>query len=265
MHRLLHVFKRHRYLLRELVLRDIRSRYVGSLAGVLWSVITPLVLLTVYTFVAHVFSWRMKAAGSDSTWLVAASIFAGLLPWIAFQEGVNRSASTFIENANMIRKQRFPLEALPLKTVLAAVIHQLVATALFVLALLFTGHLSWLKLPLFLLLVALQAIMTFGLAQATAALNVFFRDISQTLGVVFLAAFWATPIVYQRSITERWTSDLLGLNPLTHLVEAYRWILVGTRPPSWEGLLYWLAFSLLSLWLGVAVLRRTRADLLDRI
>ncbi|MEE8585684.1 MAG: ABC transporter permease, partial [Acidobacteriota bacterium] len=119
----------HRYLLQEFILRDIRSRYVGSLAGILWSVITPLVLLAVYTFVAHVFSWRMQGAGSGSTWLTAASIFAGLLPWIAFQESVNRSAVTFIENANMIRKQRFPLEALPLKTVAAAIIHQLVASA----------------------------------------------------------------------------------------------------------------------------------------
>ncbi len=265
MRELLHILTHHKYLLQELVLRDIRSRYVGSLAGILWSVITPLVLLAIYTFVAHVFSWRMQGAGTGATWLTAASIFAGLLPWIAFQEGVNRSALTFIENANMIRKQRFPLQALPLKTVAAAVIHQLVATALFVLVLAVAGQLSWFKLLLFPLLLVPQAIMTYGLAQAMAALNVFFRDISQTLGVVFLAAFWSTPIVYQRSITNSLTSEVLGFNPLTHMVEAYRWILVGTRPPTWEGLLFWLAFSFLSLWLGIWVLRRTRADLLDQI
>ncbi|MEE8586217.1 MAG: ABC transporter permease, partial [Acidobacteriota bacterium] len=126
-------------------------------------------------------------------------------------------------------------------------------------------HLSWHKLLLFPVLLVLQAIMTCGLAQAMAALNVFFRDISQTLGVVFLAAFWGTPIVYQRSIANPFTHTVLGWNPLTHMIEAYRWILVGTEPPSWEGLLYWLVFSLWSLWLGVWVLKRTRVDLLDRI
>ena len=131
---MLRAFTDNRHLLRELVFRDIRSRYVGSIMGLFWSVLNPLLLLLLYTFVvAGIF--RERLAAGDSTSLLAASIFCGLLPWLAVQESIIRSATCYLEEQNLIKKLRFPLEVLPLKITVSAIAHQLVGSAVFVIVL----------------------------------------------------------------------------------------------------------------------------------
>lgn len=249
------------YLIRELVARDIRSRYVESLIGLFWSVLNPLLLLALYTFVmAGVFG---RAGSQESTWALAARIFCGLLPWLALQEGVIRSAQTFLEHGNMIKKLRFPLEVLPFKVVLSAVIHQLIGTVILIVLASAIGELSLLRLVALPIILIVQVAMMYGLGLAVAVLNVFFRDVGQLLGIVFLALFWTTPIIYLRSTPASRIGWVLSFNPFTHMIEAYRWIFLGYQAPSTAGIGFWIAFAVAALIVGRVVLVRCRGDLLD--
>ena len=256
---------RHKYLIRELVSRDIRGRYVGSVAGLFWSILNPALQLALYTLVFSLVL-EIRFGPEGSTGIFALNLFAALLPWMAIQESVVRSARTFIENANIIKKQRFPLEALPFSILISAIVHQLLGTAVFLLVLAVAQLTEFRFLVLVFPLFGVQILMTYGLAAMAASLNVFFRDVAQILGVLFMFFFWVTPIVYPRSrAPEHYQSlqFLLSLNPLTHMVEAYRFAFLGAPEPSVWGLLYWGAVSVGCYRLGRFVLDRTRNQLVD--
>ena len=254
--------QRHKHLIRELVTRDIRSRYVGSVAGLFWSILNPLLQLALYTLVFSLVL-ETRFGPEASTGVFALNLFAALLPWMAIQEGVVRSARTFIENANIIKKQRFPLEALPFSVMISAVVHQLLGTAVFLVVLAVAQLTDFRFLVLIFPLFAVQILMTYGLAAMAASLNVFFRDVAQLLGVLFMLFFWVTPIVYPRSRAPEPYRFLLALNPLTHMVEAYRFAFLGAPEPSLWGLVYWGVLSLGFYRLGRFVLDRTRNQLVD--
>ncbi|HSR69764.1 MAG TPA: ABC transporter permease [Acidobacteriota bacterium] len=250
------------YLIRELVWRDIRSRYIGSYFGMLWSIVHPLVQLAVYTFVAYIFT-RKASPENANPWLLGAVIFSGLMPWIAFQEALARGAVTYVENANLLKKVRFPMPLLPLQVVLTSTAHQLIGLGLFIIVLGVLGRLSPLNLLLLPLLLAVQMIMAFAGCLAVASFHVFMRDTAQALNLLLTVVFWTTPIVYQRSFTPSELGRLLSLNPLTHMVEAYRWALLGQPSLSWTGLAYWVGCTLLLLALGLWVFKATRRQIVD--
>ncbi len=253
-----------RYLIRELVARDIHTRYLGSLVGIFWSVLNPLLQLVLYTVIfAGVLEQRFDEKGSTGRF--ALYLFCALLPWMAVQEAVTRSAQAFIGNANLIKKIRFPLEVLPMGNVLSALFHQFLGTFILVVALMVDKSLNYRALPLALLLLFFQMVMMYGLAVAVACLNVFVRDVAQILGVAFMIFFWITPIVYPKTRAPGSLRWILDLNPLTHMVEAYRWTFMGNPAPSTVGIAYWVAFSVVSVLLGNLVLSRTRRHLVDLV
>lgn len=217
---------RHRlFLLKELVKRDIQSRYAGSLLGLLWSFVQPLWLLLLYTFV---FSTVMKIAPVGvRTGSFAAFLFSGLLPWMAIQEGVLRASTSVTDNATLVKKLRFPAESLVLSVVLAALVHQGIAALIFLAALAFTGHLAWGGLPLLLLALPLQVCLMLGLGLLLSAVHVFFRDTAQVIGMVLSGWFYFTPIVYPLAYVPKRFLPIIELNPLTALVGLYRQAFLG--------------------------------------
>lgn len=264
---MLKVLLQNRYLIGELVARDVRSRYVGSMIGIFWSIINPLMQLILYTVIFSTVL-NIRFGDLDSSARFAEYLFCALLPWMTLQEGITRSSRCFIESANLIKKIRFPLEVLPFSLVGSAFLHQLLGTTVFLAVLAFNRTLSWQSLPILLLLLPLQFVMTYGLSLVVACLNVFFRDIAQILGVFFMLIFWMTPIVYPRGQAAQ-AGELfawvLNLNPLTHMVESYRFAFLGSAAPSPEGWLYWLVFSAGAVMAGRFVLERTRTNLVDLV
>lgn len=257
-------FFNNRYLIRELVARDIRNRYVGSLMGVFWSILNPLLQLGLYTLVfAGVMGQRFDESGSTGRY--ALFLFAALLPWMTLQEAVNRSAFVFLENSNLIKKVSFPLSVLPFSLCLSSLIHQALGTLVFGVVLAVLGELSWSTLPWLLGLLPLQFLLMYGLGTMVACLNVFFRDVGQVLGVGFTAVFWLTPIVYPPGQAPQSFSWILEANPLTHMVEAYRYALLGQSLPGLAGLAYWAAVSIAFTALGSLMLRRGRGQILDLV
>ena len=186
--------KHHLFLLRELVKRDFQGRYAGSLLGFFWSFAQPLWMLVLFNFV---FSTVMKISPAGTrTDHFAVFLFAGLLPWMALNEGVQRASTAVTDNASLVKKLRFPSEILVAAVVLAALFHEAVALVVFLAGLAFLRVLDWGGLPLLLLAIPLQLALTLGLGLLLSSVHVFFRDTAQMLGMVLTAWFYLTPIVY---------------------------------------------------------------------
>ncbi len=249
-------------LIREFVSRDIRDRYVGSIIGVFWSILNPILQLSLYTVVFSTIL-NIKFGDRGSTGQFAQYLFCALLPWMALQESVTRSSRSFIENNNLIQKVRFPLEVLPFSLVLSAFVHQLLGTLIFLVFLMVNRSLHSTFLALAIILFAFQILMVYGLSLLVACLNVFFRDVSQVLGLLFMLMFWITPIVYPKHLAGDVFLWVLNLNPLTHLVEAYRFVFLGSPIPSLWGVAYWAVFSAGVYCMGKFVLKRTQRELVD--
>lgn len=220
--------RHHYFLLRELVKRDFQSRYAGSLLGFVWSVLQPLWLLLLFTFV---FSTVMKVPpGATRTESFAAFLFCGLLPWMALQEGISRSSTAITDNSSLVKKLRFPAEILVLAVVVTALLFEAIACAVFLALLAVTGELNGRGLPVLLIAVPLQLALTLGLGLVLGSVHVFFRDTAQVLGMLFTGWFYLTPIVYPMAYVPEPLQVWVRLNPLTALVELYRQALLGDRP-----------------------------------
>ncbi|MFN2454447.1 MAG: ABC transporter permease [Pyrinomonadaceae bacterium] len=251
-------------LIRSLARREIAARYKGSVLGILWPLVTPLVMIAIFTFIfAKIFNARFGA--STSGWNFALYLFCGLLPWTAFQEAVQQSASTIVAHANLVKRVVFPLETLPVALALAALATQLFGTLVLLVAALLIQrelHASVLWLPV---LVAPQLLATLGAAWLVASLGVFLRDVVQGVSLVLVAWMYLTPIIYPESLVPEKYRALINLNPFTPLVRSYRRILLEGHSPDWGGLAYFTVFALALFIFGYWWFARTRKSFADVI
>src|ERR1700691_2726397 len=214
----------------QLVKRDFQQRYIGSAAGWLWGLIHPLVLLASYVFIFDICLHLVPGPGAVTT-NYPMLLFAGMLPWMLFNETVLRSSGCLIEQANLITKTVFPAEIVPVSIFLSSLINHLLALALVIAgAAIFLRHVSpiLMLLPIAMLLVGLFAI---GIGWIAAAFHVYIRDTAQVLAVILTLWFWATPIFLPEDKFPRWAALVVRANPLAYLVRAYREILLGQVVP----------------------------------
>ena len=163
--------------------------------------------------------FKAKFGASGSQWDYALYLFCGLLPWNAFQESLQLSASTIVSHANLVKRVVFPLETLPVSICLAAVTNQLFGTLVLIVAVVILRrevHATILFLPLVLLP---QLIATCGIAWLVASLGVFVRDIVQGIALVLMAWMYLTPIIYPESLVPAIYRAAVNLNPFTALRE----------------------------------------------
>lgn len=254
---------RHVFLLKELVKRDFRGRYAGSLLGFVWSLVQPLWLLVLFTFV---FSTVLRISPmGERTESFAVFLFAGLLPWMAIHEGVQRSSTAITDSAALVKKLSFPSEILVLAVVLAALLHEVIAVGIFVVALAVTGELSPATLPLLLVALPLQTAIALGLGLGLASVHVFFRDTAQVLGLLFNAWFYVTPIVYPLELVPERYRFLIEANPLTPLVGLYRQAFLGPDVVPERGVLWLALFAAVLFAAGLLLFRRLRPAFVDEI
>jgi lipopolysaccharide transport system permease protein len=240
------------------------ARYRGSALGLLWALLTPAVMIAVFTFLfAGVFGARFTEGGTP--WDYALYLFCGLLPWTAFSETLQQSSGIVVAHANLVKRVVFPLEALPVAQALAALAVQLCGTvALLAATALIRGELHPTLLWLPVLLVP-QLLLTLGGAWLVASLGVFIRDTAQALGLVLMAWLYLTPIIYPEQIVPARYRPALELNPFTPLVRGYRRVLLEGAQPDWAGLAYTTAFALAAFLLGYWWFARTRKNFADVI
>lgn len=254
---------RHLYLLRELVRRDLTSRYRGSLLGFLWAFLHPVWQLVLYSVVFSLFL-RIPLVG-EKTQSFPAFLFAGLVPWLAFAEGVTRATTSILEHAALVKKLRFPSELLVLSTVLSTFCHQLVALAVFAAWQGFCGALAW-ERSIWLLVGLIAALaLSIGCGLIGAALQVFFRDVAQAVGIVLGAWFYLTPIVYPPALLPEPLRPWLEANPAATIVALFRTTLLGNDPPQGGALLGLIVVAAAALGLGLLVFARLRSKFADEL
>jgi len=242
--------------------REMLGRYKGSALGMAWAVLTPVVMIAIFTFIfAGIFGARFGA--NDSHWEYAIYLFCGLLPWAMVQESVQTSATTIVNHSNLVKRVVFPLETLPAAQVFAALGNQLFATVALLLATLIIRQrleLTAFWLPV---LIIPQLVFALGAAWLIASLGVFLRDISQGVALLLMAWMYLTPIIYPESMVPDRFRTFINSNPFTPLVRSYRHIFLDGMTPDWRGLAYFSAFALVIFIFGYWWFARTRKSFAD--
>jgi lipopolysaccharide transport system permease protein len=251
-------------LITSLARRELVARYKGSSLGIVWALLTPIVMIAIFTFIfAGIFGARFGA--SSSHWDYAIHLFCGLLPWTMFQETVLQTSTTIVSHSNLVKRVVFPLETLPIAQTLAALGNQLFGTLALLLAILIIRQgipVTVLWLPLLLIP---QFLFTLGAAWLIASLGVFLRDIAQGISLFMMAWMFLTPIIYPESIVPARYRLFINLNPLTPLIRNYRRVLIEGVGPDWSGLAYFAAFAFVSFIFGYWWFARTRKNFADVI
>jgi lipopolysaccharide transport system permease protein len=254
---------RHRALIQSLVARELKARYRGSVLGIVWSFLNPLLLLLIYTFV---FSEVLPESRSGQIEHFPLFMFCGILPWAWFSSSLLESASVLIASGGLLRKVLFPAEVLPIVTVLAGLVHFCLGLPILLAFILYyrvaiTTDIFWLPL-----IVAEQLLLTLGLALLVSSLTVHFRDLRDLLGNVLTLAFFATPIVYPLSQAPEWSRRLLVLNPFTHLAVSYQEVLFDERPfTDWMRVAVMAGVSLAVFAIGYFVFDRLRDTFAEEV
>ncbi|HSW35615.1 MAG TPA: ABC transporter permease [Candidatus Limnocylindrales bacterium] len=234
----------YREMLKNLVSKDLRSRYKGSILGFFWTFLNPLFMLIVYNLV---FSYIMRIQMENFTMF----LFVGLLSWSFISTSIIMGTSSLVDNGALLKKIYFPRVVLPLSIVITNLINYLLSLVILIPALLFFGvdlTLAVIALPVLLLV---KAMFVASLVFLVAIANVFFRDLQHIVGIITMAWFFLTPVLYPIEQVPPQLRVFIYLNPATHIIESFRDIFFHGRWPQWIalgyltlGLILLLVFSL---------------------
>ncbi|HYG07188.1 MAG TPA: ABC transporter permease [Stenotrophomonas sp.] len=254
---------RHWSLTREMTKRDVLGRYRGASFGLLWSLISPFLLLMVYTFAFGTVMkgrWPEIEAGQTQFSII---LFAGLIVHGFFAECLGKSVVLIVGNPNFVKRVIFPLEILPWPMVFSALFHTLMNLLVFLLLrLVMDGHIAA-TTPLFPLVMLPLVVLMMGVSWLMASFGVYFRDIGQITGVLSMAMlFLSSAMMPVDSVPEkyRW---VFQLNPLTFIIDQARNVLLWGRLPDWIGLGIYLVVSLVVFYIGYVVFSATRRGFSD--
>lgn len=255
---------RHRDLLLQFTRRQIEGRHKGSLLGFGWSILNPLLMLGIYTFVFSViFPGHFTNQPDQGPKEYALTVFIGLACFHLLVDSFAVAPSLIVTNTNFVKKVVFPLEILPAAAVGAAVFHFLIISALFFLGAVILGvHLTWTALWAPVIIFPLILI-SLGGAWLLSALGVFLRDLQQLVGFASMVLMWASAIFFSpvRIPPEVWA--FLKFNPLLRAIDLARQTIMWGQQPSLPVLAYLYVFAFFALVGGFFVFRKTRPAFAD--
>ena len=249
----------HRGLIVQLSRRDVSGRYKGSVIGIFWSLINPLLLLLLYTFVfSKVFEARWGSQATTGTPGFALMLFAGMIVHGLFSETLSRAPGLVLANVAYVKKIVFPLEVLPVVAIATAIFHAAVSVIVLLAALaMVDGAVPWTALLLPFVLLPL-VLLSLGLSWILASLGVFLRDVGQPIGLAMTMLLFASPVFYPLSALPAAWRPWLMINPLTLIIEQTRAVLIEGRAPDFVALAGYCALALLAAWAGYAWFQKTR-------
>jgi lipopolysaccharide transport system permease protein len=251
----------YRELMGFLVWRDIKVRYVQTILGPLWAIVVPLIQMVLFTVIFG------RLAGLKGEYKVPYPlfVFSGLLPWMYFSGSLAQSAKSVVANSNLITKVYVPRLMIPLASIVVPVIDLLIAFA--VLLGLFAVYGRWphwhtVVTPFFLGMALLTA---FGVGLWLSALNVRFRDIPYIVPLLTQLWLYASPVIYGASfIPPRW-QWLISLNPMTGVIDGFRWAVLGRGIPHYELFAKSIAMGLVLTISGLAYFKHVERQFADVI
>jgi lipopolysaccharide transport system permease protein len=256
-------FWEHRRLIFRLAVREIEARYRGSILGIAWSVLTPLLMLGVYTFVFSVIFQARWDVHVGSRVDFAFVLYAGMIVFSLFAECANRAPGLLLENVAYIKRVVFPIEILPWVTILSSLFNAAVGVAVLLVGYtLLSGPPPWtaVLVPILLLPVVLLSV---GTSWLFSALGIYIRDLRQIVTVATTALLFLSPIFYPVTALPEHLRPFLYLNPLTFIIEQVRTVLVWGTLPAWFALLKYSALSWLVAWIGLLWFAGTRRGFAD--
>ena len=253
-----------RQLIMRMARRDIVARYRGSFGGMLWTVVTPVIMLLVYTFVfSVVFKARWGVDEDQSRSQFAIVLFAGLLMHGLLAEVLNAATGVVAANANYVKKVVFPLEVLPVIQLSVSLFQCFIGIGVLLIAsMLFNASIPA-TAPLIILVLVPLSLLTLGLAWFLAALGVYVRDVTQITQVVTTILLFVSPVFFPVSAIPEAFQAPIRWNPLTFLIEQAREVLVWGNLPDFGGLFAYTGGALLLAWLGYAWFQATRKGFAD--
>jgi len=253
-----------RDLVTQLVRREVTGRYRGSMLGILWSLVNPMLMLAVYTFVfAVVFKARWTDGTGGGNVSFAATLFVGLIVFGIFAECVSRASTLVVNQPSYVKKVVFPLEVLPWVSMCAALFHAAISVMVLLVLLLVTqGGIP--PTALLLPLVAVPVVLwTMGLSWFLSSIGVFLRDIGQVVSAVTTTLLFLTPIFFPASALPPFMQRVSHLNPLLVPVEQARATVIFGRMIDWNAYLMSLGVSLMAMYAGYWWFMRTRRAFAD--
>lgn len=252
-------------LLKQMLIRNITSRYHGSVLGFIWSFVHPLTMLTVYTFVFGIIfkaRWGIESF-KDNNAAFPLIMFCGMSVFNIFSESINSSTTIIVNNQSYVKKVVFPLELLPLCNVLTSFIFGIAwFSLLFAGTLIFLRQISWTMLLLPLPLLTLLLFST-GLSFLVASLGVYLRDIQQLVGIITQILFFMTPIFYPTTMVPESLRWIIYINPLSTIVEQIRQLFLYGQFPDIIISITLLIISLIIFQLGLAWFIKTKKGFAD--
>lgn len=219
----------YRELLKTNVKKEIRGRYKNSILGVMWSFLNPLLQLAVYAVI-----FGALLAGGDPTYHIY--ICVALIPWTYFTTAITQSAFTIIGNGDIIKKVYFPREILPISVVTSGAVNFVISTIIILAFVLFAGLGITKYIVLYPVILLIQYVLLLGISFIVSSITVYFRDLEHIIGVVLMAAFYGTPIIYKLEQLPANLQIVMQLNPMTHLINAYRDIFYYQQMPNMKAL-----------------------------
>ena len=217
----------YRELLKTNVQKEIRGRYKNSFLGIIWSFLNPLLQLAVY---AIIFPLILK----DTQEYYVIFVCTGLIPWTYFTTTITQAAFTIIANGNIIKKVYFPREILPIAVVTSATVNFLIST-LIIIAFCFAYGLGISRYIIFYPIVMLmQYVLSLGISFILSSITVYLRDLEHIISIALQVAFYATPIVYASDTIPEAFRGIISLNPMAHIINAYRDIFYNQTMPDFK-------------------------------
>lgn len=244
-------FLTYKFLLSQLVLREIKSRYKQSILGYAWVLLNPLVQLLVYSFV---FSIIFRFPTNDVPYSVF--LFVGLLPWIYLQTSLSTAALSLVDNSDLLRKVYFPREVLIYSVIISKSIDFMFACLVLIAFMAFyqivPAQTSVFILPIFLI----QVVLMTGLGLILSTFNLFYRDIQYLISLLLMLWMYLTPVVYPLSLVPKDLIFLYKLNPMVGIIEGYRSALFNY--PLDTGAIVWsLLVSVVVFFSGFLIFKRS--------
>lgn len=258
-------FWRSRQIIWAMAKREVIGRYRGSFIGILWAFLNPLLMLGVYTFVFGVVFRSRWGKQPESYTEFGVMLFAGLIVYTIFAEGVNRAPSLILNNANYVKKVIFPLESLAWSNMGSTLFHGFMsAFVLLLMHLCFHGTLHWTAI-LFPVVIFPILLLAMGFTWFLASLGVFLRDLGQVVGIFTTTLMFMSALFYPPTALPESLRLYVMLNPLSFIMEQVRAVLIRGELPNWLGLGACFGLSMLVAWLGLLWFEKTRKGFADVI
>lgn len=239
---------------------EIRSRYAGSVLGLIWMLIAPLLLMAIYATV-YLFIFRVRPV-EMSSWQYVIYVLSGLLPFLGFSEALSAGSMSLTLNRAILLSTVFPAELVPLRAVVSAQAPSLIGLFLCIAlaAVLGNASVSMLAIP-FIWLALLMFVS--GIVLALSLVSLLVRDVQQALGFVNMVLLIASPIAYTPSMVPERVRGLLAINPLSHFIDAMHETIVFGRTPSWRATVVMAVLALGSFSGGFWLFQRVKRVLFD--